>query len=236
MTDDPSPPARSGRTTLHLRHEYESSLPDGFDDDPRTPASYVDRFLRAYTQAGDRVFDPFAGFATTLRVAERLDREAYGIEFDADRVAYARDRLAAPDRLVAGDALDETCYEGLPPIDCCLTSPPYMVEAMRRDPLTNYDEDSETRYEDYLDDIQAVFGIVDRHLRPDGTLLVDVSNMAFEGRVTTLAWDVADRLRERFRFAGEVVVTWEGAGREDREGSYGYGYDHSYCLVFDVDG
>lgn len=44
------------------------------------------------------------------------------------------------------------------------------------------------------------------------------------GPVTPLAWDVARAVGEVLRFEGEVVVEWEP--------TYGYGYDHSYCLVF----
>ncbi len=44
--------------------------------------------------------------------------------------------------------------------------------------------------------------------------------------VTTLAWDVARELAAVLRFEGEVVIGWD---------KYGYGYDHSYCLVFAAD-
>jgi hypothetical protein len=57
--------------------------------------------------------------------------------------------------------------------------------------------------------------------------------MRYDGDVTTLAWDVADAVTESFYFEGEVVVGWEGKEQNERDGgSYGYGYDHSYCLVF----
>ena len=51
--------------------------------------------------------------------------------------------------------------------------------------------------------------------------------------MTTLAWDVADRIRNVLAFDGEVVVGWEpGVDRDHGDGTYGYGYDHSYCLTF----
>jgi hypothetical protein len=40
----------------------------------------------------------------------------------------------------------------------------------------------------------------------------------------TLAWDIARALSDVLRFNGEVVSTWQE--------SYGFGYDHSYCLIF----
>jgi hypothetical protein len=67
-------------------------------------------------------------------------------------------------------------------------------------------------------------------------VLVDVVNMKHDGEVTTLAWDMVDAARESLHFDGEIVVTWEKSAGEDtdpsRIGTYGYGYDHSYCLVF----
>jgi len=228
------------QTYLHLAHEYEFDLPERFDSDPRTPVSYVEHFLREFTDPGDVVLDPFCGFGTTLRVAERLDREAYGVEYDADVAAFARERVAHPERVVHGDALDATSYEGLPAVDCCFTSPPFIVEVMAADPLTNYVETGRD-YEEYLASLGRVFDHVDGLLREGGHVLVDVANMTFEGAVTTLAWDVAREVGERFWFEGEVVVTWDepdgaASGRDHGEGTYGYGYDHSYCLMFENEG
>jgi DNA modification methylase len=225
------------QTYLRLAHEYEFDLPERFDGDPRTPASYVEHFLREFTDPGDVVLDPFCGFGTTLRVAERLDREAYGIEYDADVAAFAREQVAHPERVVHGDALDAGSYEEVPAVDCCLTSPPYTVEVMAEDPLTNYDETGRD-YGEYLAGLGRVFDHVDGLLRVGGHVLVDVANVTFEGAVTTLAWDVAREVGERFWFEGEVVVTWEpgDSSPERGTGNYGYGYDHSYCLVFEKEG
>lgn len=163
-----------------------------------------------------------------------MGREAYGIEYDDNVVSVARGHVDHPDRVIHGDALAETSYEDIPPVDCGLTSPPDMVESMDVDPLTN-DTDTGGDYEQYLADIGTVFDNVDSVVSPGGTVFVDVSNMKFEGRVTTLAWDIAGELAERFQFAGEVVVTWaaDEPGRDHGAGTYGYGYDHSYCLVFE---
>jgi len=222
------------QTFLELDHGYEFELPDRFEGDPRTPATYVEHFLETFTDADDTVLDPFAGYGTTLRVAERLGREAYGIEYDADVASFAREQVNHPERLIHGDALDDTSYDEVPPIDCCFTSPPYMPEVMEADPLTNYTEIGR-EYERYLADLGHVFDHVDDLLRAGGRVLIDVSNMKADGTVTTLAWDLADEVADRYRFEGEIVVTWnaDDSSRDHGEGTYGYGYDHSYCLVFE---
>ena len=54
--------------------------------------------------------------------------------------------------------------------------------------------------------------------------------------MTPLAWDFADRISEIFNLDSEVVIGWEetseSSADELSDGTFGYGYDHSYCLVF----
>jgi hypothetical protein len=45
--------------------------------------------------------------------------------------------------------------------------------------------------------------------------------------VTTLAWDIAHILGQVLLFEGEIIIEWDDY--------YGFGYDHSYALVFSRD-
>ncbi len=54
-------------------------------------------------------------------------------------------------------------------------------------------------------------------------VVIEVANLKAPDGVTRLAWDIADVVSEVLHFEGEVVIGWD---------TYGYGYDHSYCLVF----
>ena len=131
-------------TFVTLPYERTHDLPDRFDGEGyvRTPPPYVEHFLDRFTAPGDVVLDPFAGFGTTLAVAERMDRRAYGVEYEADRAAYARERVTSPDRVHHGSAFDlpgltthdpDAAAFALPPVDCCLTSPPYSTEVVDGD-------------------------------------------------------------------------------------------------------
>ena len=217
-------------TFLSLEYAHETELPEGFTNEVRTPDALVERFLTEYTAIGDRVIDIFAGFGTTLSVAERLDRVPFGVEYEPDRASYVRDRIETPDHVRQGSVL-ELEPSWFPSCECCFTSPPFMERTDHRNPFRNYS--GRSSYEDYLDDIETAFSRLEAVMKPGGTVVVDVANMKCEGRVTPLAWDVADRVSNVFRFDGEVVVTWEDDGTpDDRNGRFGYGYDHSYCLVF----
>lgn len=218
------------RTHLSFEYTHDGELPPGHTNEVRTPDALVERFLREYSAPGDRVLDVFAGYGTTLEVAERLGRIPYGIELEPDRVSYVRERLSDPDRIRRGDvrSLD---LSWIPACECCLTSPPFMERTDDRNPFENYA--GESTYDEYLDDVETAFSRLDAVIDPGGHVIVDVANMKYEGRVTTLAWDVADRVSNTFHFDGEHVITWENPDEtDDGTGAFGYGYDHSYCLVF----
>lgn len=217
------------QTYRSLEYAHEDSLPPGHANELRTPEALVEEFIDAHSDSGDRVFDPFAGYGTTLRVADRMGRVPYGVEYDAERVEYIRDQLADSGAVRHADVL-ELEPSWFPACDCCFTSPPFMERTDHRNPFENYA--GESSYDAYLDDVETAFSRVATVLAPGATVVVDVANMKYEDRVTTLAWDVADRVANVFDFDGEVVVTWEDAAENDRDGAFGYGYDHSYCLVF----
>ncbi|MFC6955084.1 DNA methyltransferase [Halorubellus litoreus] len=218
------------RTFLSLEYAHDTALPADHDDEFRTPHALVERFLREYSEPGDRVLDPFAGFGTTLAVAERLDREGYGIEYDADRVEHARDAAGDAEVVHHGSVLDLD-DTWVPACDVCFTSPPFMERTDTRNPFENYA--GESTYDEYLEDIERAFSRVESVLAPGARVVLDVSNMKYEERVTTLAWDVADRVSNVLHYDGEVVVGWDaGTDRDHGDGTFGYGYDHSYCLTF----
>jgi site-specific DNA-methyltransferase (adenine-specific) len=57
------------------------------------PEVYLERLIRAYTNTGDRVLDPFSGSGTTAVVAEALGRKCDCIDVDAGGVKATIDRI-----------------------------------------------------------------------------------------------------------------------------------------------
>ena len=224
------------KTYMLLKKVHRSALPPEFQHyDVRYPESLVERFLREFTQAGDVVFDPFAGYGTTLLVAEEMSRVPFGIEFDERRARYVRSRLQHPENLIHGDSRQLSSYN-LPPFDFSITSPPYMSRYDPENPLaacttagsghaateSGYAA-TESGYAAYLQDLQNIYEQMGQIMKPGARAVIEVSNLKLWDGLTTLAWDVAGAVSQVLHFEGEVIVGWD---------SYGYGYDHSYCLVF----
>lgn len=210
------------RTFLRLKNQQARKLPPEFQDqDLRYTEELVAAFLRQYTQLGDTVLDPFAGYGTTLIAAELMDRADYGIEFDARRARYIRTQIQQPARLIHGDARRLLSYP-LPPIDFSITSPPFMERDDVEDPLANYST-AGSGYAAYLHEIEQIYGQLRQRLKPGARAVLEVSNLKSSGGVTTLAWDIARAVSNVLAFEGETIIGWD---------RYGYGYDHSYCLVF----
>lgn len=213
------------KTYISLKTEKKTALPAEFrNDDVRYTEDLVAHFLSEFTKEGDCVFDPFMGFGTTLLVAERMGRVGYGVEFDEKRCKYAKSILKHPERALHGDSTKLDSIE-LPEISFSMTSPPYMGKHHKENPFTAYSTLFEG-YDLYLSTIRDIYAHLGRKLKPHGCAVVEVANLKHEdGSYTTLAWDIAREISKVLRFVGETIVTWDTA--------YGYGYDHSYCLIFE---
>lgn len=190
--------------------DWLAERPVGADEDVHFASGLVERMIEEYSAPGELVLDPFAGFGTTLLVAERMGRRAVGLEYDADRAAMAAKRLGPTVSLLPGDArrVGDVVTE---PVDLCLTSPPYMSRTDHpENPLTAYSTD-DGRYDTYLDELGSVFGQVATLLRPGGWLVVNVANIDHAGVVTPLAFDLTRIVSGSLPFRGEIAVLWDGA-------------------------
>lgn len=211
------------KSYLLLKNEQSVSLPPEMPGpDIRYPESLVKHFLREFTAESDIVFDPFAGFGTTLQAAEAMNRIGYGTEINPQRVDYAQSRLQHPDRLITAD-VRQLASLSLPPFHFSISSPPYMGKSDTENPLSDYSTPGKG-YEQYLQDLAGVYQQVGHKMLEGGHIVIEVSNLRLYDGLTTLAWDIAGEVAKVLSFQGEVVVAWEGG--------YGFGYDHSYCLVF----
>ena len=210
------------KTYIQLKNKNKLELPFRFqNDDVRYSESLVEYFLRKFTQENDLVFDPFAGFGTTLLVAESMNRISLGIEFNEERFQYLQSKLKDPNKIIHGDLRQLGSYS-LPNINFSMTSPPYMTKNDDTNPFTAYTTIG-SGYAGYLEDIRSIYQQIRQLMTINAKVVVEVANIKHGNCVTTLAWDIAKEISKELHFEGEVVVCWD---------QYGTGYDHSYCLVF----
>ena len=219
------------QTYIVLPYEKRRQIPDEFhDDDNRSPESLVEFFISQFTHPDDIVFDPFAGLGTTLFVAEAMGRVPFGIEADVQRYEYVRSQLTMKDNIILGDARNLDTFN-VPRIDFVFTSPIFMRCDETKNPLSGFKEPG--TYQDYLDQLQDIFRKIRGFLKPGAKVIVEAFNLGATSKrpSTLLAWDIARALSGALKFEKEIIACWEGTDSGDSP--HIYGYNHSYCLMFD---
>lgn len=211
------------RPWLHLKiAELVDQRPFVADDDIHFPESLVATVVQEYTSCGQRVLDPFAGYGTTLIVAERMERHAIGVELLPQRVEHIRSRLAGDAEVIEGDARNLAVL--VPePVDLCFTSPPYMTATGHPENPLNAYQTLDGDYATYLAEIGDIFRQVAILLRPGGHAVINVANIKTGRTITPLAWDVARAVAEHLTFRQESFLCWD----KQPDGLSG-----DYCLVF----
>ncbi len=183
--------------------------PEGTADDIHFTEALAASVVGYASQPGELVLDPFAGYGTTVTVAERMGRRAIGIELLPEHLEIARRRTTGRARLILGDAreLSRLVDE---PVDLVLTSPPYMSGTDHpENPLAGYATD-DGDYAVYLHELGSIFGQVATLLRPGGRLVVNVANVvATDGSVTPLASDMAGVIDEHVPLLGVTTLQWD---------------------------
>lgn len=196
------------------------TLPESFrDDDVRLSEDVIERYIKRFTDEGDVVFDPFAGFGTVLVVAERLRRIGIGCEILEDRARYASS-LVRRGQVRIGDVRTTDLTDIRARL--VISSPPYMNQGDREDPLAGYNAPVRS-YARYIDELASIYVSLVEILEPDGRLVIQLQNLRNEQGVTPLAFDLYSAIGRDLRFEGEEITTW----RKEC-----YGYTHGYCLIY----
>lgn len=168
------------------------------------------------TEPGDVVFDPFAGWGTTLVACSVEGRRGTGLEIDASRVEQARKRLEAHpgQRMLCGDArkppLDPES------VDLVICDLPYFgtsVDAASADTGQMY---ALSDYDDYLGALDEAFGAIASVMRPGAHAVIAVQNRRIAGAFIPLAWDAARVLGRHLTLGDERVhlYNWPASGND----------------------
>lgn len=195
--------------------EFIAERPPGADEDVHMLASLVDHVIERCSSPGDLVFDPFAGFGTTLARAAALRRQALGVELLPERVAHVGRHIPHA-RIVEGDAreLVRVIHHALSTsvqasINLIVTSPPYMTANHHEaDPLTAYEENGGD-YARYLRELGLVAAQCAQVIAPGGYVVWNVADIHYLGRTTPLINDCARVLGEHLSPAGVTEIRWD---------------------------
>src|SRR5690349_20559251 len=162
---------------LHLSANVpRPDRPAEYDDDVSFSEEFVAAILERFTQPGDVIVDPFVGFGTTIAVAERMGRLAYGVELLPERAEFIRGRVQHPERVITGDAR-QIAELGLPRADFSLTSPPYMNRHNHpQNPLNAY-RTLDGDYATYLVELRATYAQLASILKPGAKVAVNDANL-----------------------------------------------------------
>ena len=195
---------------------------DASDEDVHFPQALARAVIDHYSSPGEIVLDPFAGWGTTLVVAESLGRSAIGVELVPERVAAIKRRVSPSAVVLEADARNlDNLHLG--EIDLCFTSPPYMSAIEHpQNPLTGYST-LDGNYHTYLTELAAVFVAVSRHLRTGGHLVINAASIRTGEIVTPLAWDITHALTPHLAFRGETYLAWDQPPTM---------FTGDYCLAF----
>ncbi len=189
--------------------DLAAERPEGTADDIHFTEALAESVIGHASQPGELVLDPFAGYGTTVAVAERMGRRAIGIELVGEHLAIARRRTGGRGTLLQGDAR-ELAHLVHEPVDLVLTSPPYATgSGHRENPLTGYATD-DGDYVRYLHELASVFGQAAALLRPGGRMVINVANViATDGSVTPLANDLAATIDRIIPVLGVTTLHWD---------------------------
>src|SRR3989338_10672108 len=92
----------------------------------RFPKELAEIVLGSYSQEGDTIVDPFAGFGTTIKVAQEMNRKGYGFEIDKERALFANQGLQEPNKVMNAD-VRKIDFTEIPKFDLLFTGPPYVT-------------------------------------------------------------------------------------------------------------
>lgn len=198
---------RVSRTISVTATEVSRQRPAQFPDDEHFAEALAQAVIEEYSDPGDRVLDPFAGFGTTLLVAQRLRRCGVGLELDAQRASFVAERV--PDAtVVEADARTVADLE-LGTFALCLTSPPYMTICDHpENPLAAY-QTQDGWYPDYLTQLGEVFSDVARLIVPGGHVVINVADLHTDAGLTPLIDDVSRVVSDHLFLCDVIDVQWD---------------------------
>ncbi len=226
------------------------------------PETLVKEFIEFFTKSWMNVLDPMLGTGSTLIACIRSGRNGYGVELNPKYAKIAQDQVDGEMaqlnlfsehpkiKIINGDANNVGTFE-LPPIDYCITSPPYwdmlrmkgaQTQKTRReaDGLDVYYSDDPNDlgnindYEKFLEQLVSIYRKVYDVMRDRAYITIIVKNIKKQGKIYPLAWDLGKEVGKFFTLKDEKIWCQDnqslapfGMGNAWVSNTF-----HQYCLNF----
>lgn len=239
-----------GSNSVEAQYEKLHPAPFSFTD--------VTRFVEFFTKKSGRILDPFGGVASSAKAAALLGRKAVSVEINPYFSSVAVERLAKElparkQRLVeciCGDIRDVSLKQSH--FDLLLTSPPYWgildkidhkarQERINNGVMHNYgdvegDLSKVRSYEDFVEELAAIFTNLATAMRPDGHAVIVVGDFRHKSKYYMFHSDLAVQMERRAKWALKgIKIMYQ---KHKRVFPYGYPYayvpnlHHQYALIF----
>ncbi|WP_329182467.1 TRM11 family SAM-dependent methyltransferase [Streptomyces sp. NBC_01477] len=182
------------------------------------------------SKPGDLVFDPFAGWGTTLVACAAERRLGVGIEINPSRAEEARQRVARypEQRMLCGDARRPPLDPDT--VDLVLCDLPYFgtdLDLEAPDPGQMY---ALRDYDVYLAALDEIFAAVARVMRPGAYAVIAVQNRRIADRFVPLAWDASRVLGRHLTLGDERVHLYDWPVK-DEDDPMRTNRSHEYLLM-----
>ncbi|MEI7029447.1 DNA methyltransferase [Streptomyces pratensis] len=158
---------------------------------------------------GDLVFDPFAGWGTTLVACAAEGRRGVGLEINEARAEEARRRVEScpGQRMLCGDARKPPLEPGS--VDLVLCDLPYFGTDLDVDAAGTGQMYALRDYDDYLAALDETFAAVAGVMRPGAYAVIAVQNRRVGGSFVPLAWDASRVLGRHLTLGDERVHLYD---------------------------
>ncbi len=190
-----------------LPWKLERDAPPFEGNDIKFPESLVRHIIKTHTKKNDKIFDPFAGMGTTLFVAEEMGRNYFGIEAEEQKHQWVAGQLEHWMHHINDDAARMDKYN-LPKMDLILTSPPYMPNHHKYNPLYGGDP-KYAGYDKYLRRMAFIFKKCTPLMKKNTPLILQLDNIKSNKNFTPLISDIASSLSKDFILIDQVTILWK---------------------------
>lgn len=211
----------------------------------------VGQLIKRYTKAGDWVLDPFMGSGTTLIEAQRLNRNAIGIELNKEVAEEARIRIqqeskkAVEAKIYVGDSAVANMSKvmdnhGISEVQFVVFHPPYwdiIHFSQLKDDISNTDT-----LESFLSSFGKIIDNTTSRLVKDRYCAVVIGDKYMNGQVVPLGFHCMNLFLERgFQQKAIIVKNFgETKGKQNQQGIWRYRalasdysiFKHEYIFVF----